>query len=69
VAARGTQLEVQLEPLVVTLYFRQLLLRVAVAAVQDHLLKTAHLAVLVAVVLEILVLVVVVLVVKGTTGA
>ena len=52
-AARGTQLEVQLEPLVVTLYFRPSLQRVAVAAGQDHQLKTVHLVVQVVAVLPI----------------
>lgn len=46
-------LEVQREQLESVRYFRQSLQRVVVAAVQDHLLKTVHLAVLVVVVLRI----------------
>ena len=62
------QLEVQPEPLVIVLYFRQLPRQVVVAVGHEILLKTVHLAVLVVVVLPMAVLVVLVLVGKEIMG-
>ena len=53
--ALGQRLEVQQEPLVVTLYFHLSPQQVVVAAGQDHQLKMVHLVVQVVVVLRILV--------------
>ena len=58
----------QLEPLVIVLYFRPLLLRVAVEAGHEILLKTVRLAGLVVVALPMAVLVVLVLVGKEIMG-